>query len=411
MKTQAEKYPVWLGYMDMPGFERLPITMHAAKDAVLYDVNNVQYIDFLSGVRNVLLGYSEKRISDAIYNQLLTLPFASGSNFGNDVAVALAEQLGQLSKIRNPRVIFHNSGSEAIEASIKLVRQYNFLKKNEKKKIITLKKGYHGQTITALSASGEFFSKEPFQPFTEGFIQVPFPEEVDQVSELEKILKNSNGVAAILIEPLLGNAGVLELPIGYLAEVKRLCIKYDICLIADEVSTGFGRLGEWFLSTDIEPDILVVGKAMTNGYLPLSAVIVSEKIWRDFDGNGFFRHGQTYLNHPVCCRAGLQTISILEEIGAPALCIKKGILVRKMLEPLIKSGKIKTIRGKGLMFAIVFDETIHKKHASIKWLQTAMLNAGFIIGQLDNTVFISPPLIIQDFQVENFVDALEKLLV
>ncbi len=406
-----EKYPLWLGYMDMPTFERKPVTMVSGNGMTLTDSSGENYFDFVSGIRNVLLGYSETKIIDAIYQQLQTLPFSRGSSFGNNPALELSEKLIKISPVNNARVLFHNSGSEAVEAAIKLVRQKSFFEKSKKNKIITLKKGYHGQTITALSASGEFYSKEPFFPWTDGFVPVDFPNDLKDIEQVEVLLQNVSEIGAIMIEPLLGNAGVLELPKGYIIALRNLCKKYDLLLICDEISTAFGRLGEWFVSKDAEPDILLVGKAITNGYLPLSATIVSENVWKKFDENGVFRHGQTNINHPVCCRAGLATIDILEEINAPMLCMKKGNMLKDALSPLFQSGKVQRIRGKGLMYAIVFDQTIHDKHESMKWLQTEMMEQGFIIGQIDNTILLAPPIIIENIHIGKFIETLESLLV
>lgn len=411
MINSRVEYPLWLGYADMSEFLSNPITMAKGRGVVLTDTNGKTYIDMVSGIRNVLLGYSQPKIVEAITQQLNSLAYARSNSFGNEPALELAKHLAKMSPVNEPRIFFHNSGSEAVEAAIKLVRQLAFLKQNRKSSIITLNKGYHGQTIMALSASGEEYSKEPFEPLGEGFVFIEVPQKVDDISQVERIIKEDSSIGAIMIEPILGNAGVITLPDGYLEELRKVCDAHNLLLICDEISTGFGRCGKWFLSDVCSPDILIVGKAITNGYLPLSAVIVSKKVWKEFDKNGSFRHGQTNLNHPVCCACGLATIELLEELNIPELCIKKGEMLKEVLRPLIDGGKIISMRGRGLMWALIFDSKTNDRHQSNKWLQTLMLEHGFIIGQIDNTIFVFPPVIISEFDILSFMRCLKRFLV
>lgn len=405
-----QDYPLWLGYTDMPTFLQDPITMVKAEGVTLIDDQGKRYLDLESGIRNVLLGYSQEEITKAIYEQLARLPYTRSAHFGNDAALQLAKQLASVSPVKNPRILFHNSGSEAVEASIKLVRQLAFLKNDKRNFIISFKGGYHGQTITALSASGEEYSKEPFAPLTKGFIFLDFPKSFSEVTKVEEILQKDPYVGAIIVEPILGNGGVIPLPEGYLSKLSRICDKYQLLLICDEISTGFGRCGKWFLSEECSPDILVVGKALTNGYLPLSAVIVSENVWQTFDQHGNFRHGQTNLNHPACCAAGLATLKILFNLNAPKICLEKGNQISESLKELQLNGRVKSLRGKGLLWGIVFDEAIHNKHDSNKWLQLLMLEKGFIIGQIENTIFLSPSLVIEESHISNFMKWFKEAL-
>lgn len=401
-------YPLWLGYTDMPRFLQDPITMVNANGVILTDSHGKRYIDLESGIRNVLLGYSQTEIAEAIQSQLQNLPYARGAHFGNEPALQLASKLAALSPVKRPRILFHNSGSEAVEASLKIVRQLAFMRRDGRTSVITLKKGYHGQTIAALSASGERYSKEPFEPLTEGFISVDVPTSADEADRVLSIIRSNQSIGAIMVEPILGNGGIVSIPEEYLLRIRQMCDEHDLLLICDEVTTGFGRCGKWFMSESYPPDILIVGKAITNGYLPLSAVIVTEKVWREFDRCGNFRHGQTNLNHPVCCAAGLATIDILSRMNAPEVCKRKGQELQEGFESLRQSGRVTELRGKGLMWAIVFDEAIHRKHDSNKWLQLLLLDQGFIVGQIENTVFLSPAVITESSHMQHFVERLQR---
>ena len=395
--TNYSNYPIWLGYMDMPYFLLNPKTIVSASGCTIVDDTGKEYIDLSSGIRNVILGYSQDRIINAVTEQMKKISFVKGSSFANEPAILLANEIKSIANVENSRILFHNSGTEAVEAAIKLVRQFAFLNNTKKKKIVTIKKGYHGQTITALSSSAEEYSKEPFKPYTNGFIFVDIPNTELAISKLvDKVEKNKLEIGAIMLEPILGNGGVIEIPLEYLKKIKEICSTYDIFLICDEVTTGFGRCGSWFLSNNVQPDIIITGKALTNGYLPLSAVIVSQKIWQVFDNKGLFRHGQTNLNHPICCACGLETLKILKEINAPKLSQQKGEEIKLCFKDLINNGLITSIRGKGLLWAIEFDISIHRKYTAKKWLENALLEEGLIVGQIDNTIFISPYLFIND---------------
>lgn len=404
-------YPLWLGYTDMPIFLQEPITMVKANGIILTDSRGKEYIDLESGIRNVLLGYSQNEILEAVRVQLQKLPYARGAHFGNEAALRLALKLASMSPVKRPRILFHNSGSEAIEASLKIVRQLAFIRGNGKTSVITLKKGYHGQTISALSASGESYSKEPFKPLTEGFVFVDVPTSMHCADQILSILQKNPSIGAIMIEPILGNGGVIPIPEEYLLRIRQICDEHNLLLICDEITTGFGRCGRWFMSEAYPPDILIVGKAITNGFLPLSAVIVAESIWQTFDSSGNFRHGQTNLNHPACCAAGLATIEILLSMNAPEACLRKGQELQDAFSELKMSGRIKELRGCGLLWAIVFDEQIHRRHNSNKWLQLLLLDKGFIVGQIENTIFLSPAVITDSSHIMCFIESMQKALI
>ncbi|MBD2414683.1 aspartate aminotransferase family protein [Nostoc calcicola FACHB-3891] len=406
----TNKYPLWLGYMDMPSFLDNPITIVDSYGCTVIDSQGIEYIDLSSGIRNVILGYSEERIVKAVTEQMKKVTFVKGSSFGNEPALELAQEIQSIANISNPRMLFHNSGTEAVEASIKLIRQYSYLNNTNRNTIATLKNGYHGQTIGALSASGEEYSKEPFKPYLNGFTFFDLPQNDGDIDKLEFILKKDNTIGAIMLEPILGNGGVVEISEKYLKAIKNLCLKYNILLICDEVTTGFGRCGEWFLTNQLEPEIIIGGKVLANGYLPLSVVIVSEKIWKVFDEKGSFRHGQTNLNHPVCCACGLETLKILKEIDAPKLSLQKGEMIQTALQSLFDKRLVTSVRGKGLLWAIEFDSNIHKNHKTHKWLEKALLDKHFIVGQIDNIIFIAPPLIVNIEHINNFINMLGKCL-
>ncbi len=404
------EYPLWLGYTSMTDFLRNPITIHSATDYFLKDDQGKVYVDLMSGTRNVILGYSQREIADAMLTQLELLPFARGASFGNTPASELATKLAKLSGIENPRVLFHSSGSEAVECAIKLVRQLASIRNDGRNSIITFDKGYHGQTITALSSSGEYYSKEPFVPWTEGFITTPVPEISEDFNRIQDLIESDSTVGAVMIEPILTNAGVISLPPDYLRLLRELCSQHNILLICDEISTGLGRCGVWFVSEGTPPDILLLGKTLTNGYFPLSAVIVSCAIWKEFDSNGVFRHGQTHINNPVGCAAALSTISIMERLNVPQVSLEKGKMIMQILESLKSQNVIVDCRGLGLLFVIVLSSEINAGKSSPKWLQNILLDFGYVVGQIDNTILLSPPISISEETMTAFSICLAKIL-
>lgn len=402
-------YPLWLGYTNMPDFLETSVTMAKASGTKLIDTNGKEYIDLESGIRNVILGYTNNEITNAITTQLKILPYSRSAHFGNKPALELAQVLANFSPVKNPRILFHSSGSESIEASIKIVRQLAFINGNNKKNVLVINKGYHGQTLAALTASGDAFSKAPFEPFMPGFDFIEIPQSMQDIQNIHNLIKDSN-IGAILLEPILGNGGIISIAESLLIELRKICDDLNILLICDETTTGLGRCGRWFLSDSCSPDILIIGKALTNGFLPLSALIVAENIWGQFDMNDYFRHGQTYLNHPVCCAAGIATIAVLKKIDAPTMSQKKEIIIKEMFKELILSERIIELRGKGLLWAIEINAQFSHAKKTKKWFQTLMLEKGIIIGQIESTIFLSPALIIEDKHIYRLVEHLDKIL-
>lgn len=399
-------YPLWLPYTDMTQFERAPLTLVRAEGAFVYDTDGRRYTDLSAGTRNVLLGYSRAEIVDAVTEAMRCLPYVRSGSFGSAPALDLARRLALLAPIENARVMFQNSGSEAVEVAFKLLRQYRSLHGDPRTTVLALKLGYHGQTLATLWASGEEYSREPFTPAVPGFLSLDFPTSASDAEALAQLVSRHPDVGAVIVEPVLGHAGSRVLPPGYLAALRRTCDELDLVLVCDEITSGLGRCGQWFMSQDAKPDILLVGKVLTNGYLPLSAALASERIWRAFDARGLFRHGQTYTNHPVCCACGLATLDLLEREDAPALARRLGESTRARLGPLLREGSVTAVRGVGALFSIEFDPVIHRRRGSPKWLQGLLLADGFVVGQIDSTLFLSPPLVLEADEIDRFAEQL-----
>ena len=306
--------------------------MSSAEHVYIYDSDGNRMLDGMSGLWCCNLGYSQRSIIDAVYAQLQELPFYN--NFfkcSNQPAAELASVLAEVTPAQFNHVFFTNSGSEANDTNIRLVhRYYDLLGKPDKKHIISRKNAYHGSTIAAASLGGMSAMHEQMQRldfihhinqphwFAEGGGDSPEDFGIRVARELEAKIDELGEarVAAFIAEPVQGAGGVIIPPASYWPEIRRICDERDILLIMDEVICGFGRTGNWFgcETYGLQPDLMTIAKAVTNGYMPLGGVMVGDKVADVLLGHsGEFTHGLTYSGHPAACAAGLETIRLLRE--------------------------------------------------------------------------------------------------
>ncbi|WP_117191543.1 aminotransferase family protein [Rhizobium terrae] len=314
------------------------IVMTAAEGCRIRDASGSEYLDGAAGLWCVNVGYGRTEIADAIHAQSKALPyFHTFNTMANDPVVRLSERLLGLAPANMKRVFYGSSGSDANDTAVKMLWSYNICRgKPEKKKIISRAYAYHGVSVASGSLTGvpmvhqyfglplefarhvsrpDLYRDAPARGFSSQEAYSSF-----LARELEEMIlaEGPETVAGFVAEPVMGTGGVLPPPRGYFQEIKRVLDRYDIRMVADEVITGFGRLGQWFAcdSYGIEPDLILAAKGLTSGYLPLSAVIVGEKIWRVFeaasDDGRAFAHGFTYSGHPACAAAAMANLDIIE---------------------------------------------------------------------------------------------------
>lgn len=411
----------------------------------LYDVEGKKYLDASGGAAVVNIGHGVKEIAEAISSQAQKAGYLSGMQFSHYSVENLAQQISEFLPFSGGKVYFLTSGSEAIEASIKLARQY-WVEKGQttKFRVISRKPSYHGNTLAALSLSAREHYKEIFRPMLRENSKIPAPycyrcfcqEEYPSCQmkcahELEnEILKlGKENVSAFLTEVIGGaSTGAAVPPPEYFKIIRKICDEYEVLLIVDEIMTGIGRTGKWLACHhfDLVPDVIVMGKGLTGGYFPLSALAVKRNIVDSIykKGNSFF-HAQTYAHHPVGCAAGLATLNYINNHNLVERSSEKGDRLLKELLPLLNHPHMGDIRGKGLLIGIEFVEQKkgrkpfprkkkYVEHFLSKAMEKGLVlwpNIGHADGYNGDLILIAPPFIIVQKEISQIFNMLREILI
>ncbi|ACQ80620.1 acetylornithine and succinylornithine aminotransferase [Beutenbergia cavernae DSM 12333] len=366
--------------------------------AWVWDADGARYLDLLAGIAVNALGHAHPTLVSAVAAQLGTLGHVSNF-FATPTQVALAERLLELAGAPDgSRVFFSNSGTEANEAALKMIRLHGGV---EKPRVLALTGGFHGRTMGALALTHKAAYREPFEPLPGGVEHVPFGD----VLALEEAF-DAGGVAALVVEPVQGEAGVRALPPGYLAAARALADRHDALLVLDEVQSGMGRCGHWLASQasdlggGVVPDVVTLAKGLGGGF-PVGAVIGFGERAAALFGPG--QHGTTFGGNPVAAAAALATIHVIERDGlldhVRALGAWWRIALGETGHPLIGS-----VRGEGLLIAVELTRPIAPAVAA------AALEAGFIVNApLPNAIRLAPPLILTREQAASFAEALPRI--
>ena len=423
-------YPV----TNLAAVEQLNIV--SGKGVYVYDDAGNQYLEGLSGLWCSALGYGNEELIAAINSQLKTLSYSH--LFGgrtHPVVMELADKLAAMLPVPDARIFFSNSGSEANDSHIKMLRYYsNAIGKPQKKKIIALDRGYHGVTVAAASLTGLPVMHSHFDLPVEalGILRADCPhyfrgkmgdESEDEfvsrlLKNLEKLIleEGAETIAAFIAEPLMGAGGVIVPPEGYLPKVQALLNEHDIFLWADEVICGFGRTGNDFGSTTmgIKPDLMSLAKQLSSAYVPISAAVVPGEMYeamaQQSDDVGMFGHGYTYTGHPVACAAALKALEIYERDDLFARAAKMGAHMQSRLQEYAGHELVGEVRGKGLIGAI---ELVANKETGQAFsdgqvgafAQRACQDAGLLLRVVSgSSVAFCPPLIIEENQIDEMVE-------
>ncbi|MAE18827.1 aspartate aminotransferase family protein [Candidatus Poribacteria bacterium] len=429
LKTQdyqhIDQAHVWHPLYQHQNLEQSQLTVFEQGEGVfLTDSDGNRYLDAYSGLWNVNVGYGRQEIADAVYQQIQKLPYYPLSQI-NKPAALLAQRLADLLPGSLNHVFFSNSGSEANETAIKMARQYGrqrFPKEN-RYKIISRYRGYHGFTYGAMSATGQARRKIPYEPLAPGFKHVhPLKvEEIEQVIQWE----GPQTVVAVIAEPIIGGGGVIIPPDDYFPRLREICDKYKLLLIIDEVITGFGRTGELFACHhwDLQPDIITLAKGITSGYLPLGACVSTDQVFEAFMGSSDdrleFEQVCTYGGHPVVCAAARANLDILTREKLWKNAAQVGTYIRQKLHPLVELPIVKEVRGKGLMIAIELMEAdgSNLATASTNLITQELKEYGILVGKIghaleepENILFLAPPLILTLEQADRIIDAVTTVI-
>ena len=357
------------------------------KGLVVTDADGKQYLDFLGGIATNVLGHAHPAIVKAVSKQITELGHVSNF-YAHPNALALASKLISMTGDKTARVFFCQSGAEANEAALKLSRRTG------RNRVIAAQGAFHGRTMGALSMTGQPAKREPFLPLVKGVKHVAF-------GDIEAMRRAINRkTAMVILEPIMGEAGVIIPPTDYLAAVRELCDKHGALLVIDAVQTGMGRTGDWFgyEYSGIKPDVITVAKGLGGG-LPLGAMIALGNAAKLFHAGD---HGSTFGGNPVTTAAGLAAISIIEK----EKLMEKAVMHHEILltEIALIPG-VKEVRGAGLLIGIELD----KNNASV--IAQSMMDAGVLVNAANpSTIRIAPALTVSPAQIKKFITVLRKVL-
>ena len=417
--SQKDKLYNWHPYTQHKTVGLLPAIVKG-KDALLWDENGKEYIDAIASWWVNPFGHSNQVIADAIYKQLTTLEHVLFGGFTHNVAVELAEKLLSILPNNQKKLFYSDNGSTAVEVAIKVALQYNYNKGIKKTKIIAFEDAFHGDTFGAMAASGISFFTEAFKGSLLEVTRIPVPnnENENQVlQQLENLVK-TNDYAAFIFEPLvLGAAGMVMYPPEVLNQLIAICKQNNVFTIADEVMTGFGKTGKTFACDYLveKPDMMCLSKALTGGTIPLAITTFSQEIFEGFyddDTNKALFHGHTFTANPTGCAAALASISLLEnqEMQVNIQRINQSHLE---FENKIKNHpKVKTTRVLGVIFALeIKTESQESYYGTMRnKLYNFFIENGIILRPVGNIIYILPPYIITENQLQKVYTTIEKAL-
>ncbi|WP_235888069.1 aspartate aminotransferase family protein [Neobacillus paridis] len=405
-----------------------------AEGAWVTDINGNRYLDGMSGLWCVNVGYGRKELAKAAYEQLEEMPYFPLSQ-SHLPAIKLAEKLNEW--LSDDYVIFFsNSGSEANETAFKIARQYHHQKGNPGRyKFISRYRAYHGNSMGALAATGQAQRKYKYEPLGQGFLHVAppdtyrHPEDVETLASAEEIdrvmtWELSETIAGVIMEPIITGGGILMPPDGYMARVKEICEKHGALLISDEVICGFGRTGKpfGFMNYGVKPDIVTMAKGITSAYLPLSATAVKREIYETYIGSDDydrFRHVNTFGGNPAACALALKNLEIMEKENLVERSKELGERLLQELAELKEHPNVGDVRGKGLLIGIeLVEDKQTKQPAAVEKLNKVMNSCrakGLIVGKNGDTVAgfnnilqLSPPLSITEEDLAFIVRTLKE---
>lgn len=384
----------------MQTYGRLPISFVRGEGAWLWDTSGRKYLDALAGVAVCGLGHAHPDVTRAISEQAGQLLHTSNW-YGIPNQERLGEKLCQLAGMDN--AFFSNSGAEANEAAIKLARLYGHKRELRNPTIIVMEGSFHGRTLATLTASGNRRIQAGFEPLVSGFARVPY----NDVAAVRQVAQHNDQVVAVLVEPVLGEGGVVVPERGYLKALRALCDERSWLLMVDEIQTGMCRTGRWFAyqHDDIRPDVMTIAKALGNG-IPIGACLARGEAAQLFQpGN----HGSTYGGNPFACRAALAVLDATQSLKLDERAAKLGNAMLDGFKQQLDGVKgVKQIRGLGLMIGIELDRPC-------KEIMTGALERGVLINvTADKVVRLLPPLVISDAEagqiVEKVADSIRAFL-
>jgi len=424
----------WMPFTANRQFKANPRLLTRAEGMYYWAADGRQVLDGVAGLWCVNAGHGRREITDAVTKQLSTMEFAPAFQMGHPIAFELANRLAKIAPSGLDRIFFTNSGSESVDTALKIAIAYHRSRGNGQRiRFIGREKGYHGVGFGGMSVGGIVNNRKVFgSSMLPGVDHLPHTLNVEHnafsrglpqwgghlANELERLiaLHDASTIAAVIVEPLSGSAGVILPPIGYLKRLREICDKNDILLIFDEVITGFGRVGKPFASQafDVTPDLMTTAKGLTNGAIPMGAVFAHRKIYDAFmqgpESAIELFHGYTYSAHPVACAAALATLDVY---------IKEGLLTRaaslapeweNAVHSLRGLPHVVDVRNYGLIGAVELEPRAGKPGTRAFEVFLKCFERGVMVRQTGDTIAMSPPLIIDSKQIAQLVETLAAVI-
>ncbi len=387
-------------------YHPLPVVLDKGEGVFVWDVEGKKYYDFLSAYSAVNQGHSHPKIVDALVEQARKLALTSRAFYNSK----LGEYEKKITTLFGfDKVLPMNSGAEAVETAVKIARKWSYEVKGISEnaaKIIVCENNFHGRTTTIVSFSNDPDANQNYGPFTPGFIKIPY----NDITALEEVLsKEAQNIAAFLVEPIQGEAGVYVPDENFLKKASEICKKYNVLFIADEVQTGIARTGRLIAChhEDVQPDILILGKALSGGMYPVSAVLADNEIMNVIKPG---QHGSTFGGNPIACAVAVAALDVVEDEKLSERAEKLGQLFRSEIEKLIeKTDMITKVRGKGLLNAILINDT---PDSSTAWNLCLQMKENGLLAKPThgNIIRLAPPLVITEEQLLDCVKIIEKTI-
>lgn len=396
-------------------YHPLPVVLTRGEGVFLWDVEGKRYYDFLSAYSAVNQGHCHPRIIKALVDQASELTLTSRAFYNNKLGV-YEEYLSNYFGF--DKALVANSGVEAVESAIKLCRKWGYEKKGLKEqsaKIVFVEGNFHGRTLGVISASTDPLSTTGFGPYLPGLIVVPYNDKAAMAEALE-----DPNVAGVLIEPIQGEAGVVVPDADYLPFIRKQCTEKNILMIADEVQTGIARTGKLLATCgnctcegfcenkpEVKPDILILGKAISGGVFPVSAIMANDEVMLCIRPG---EHGSTFGGNPLACAVSMAALDVIRDERLDANAQKLGKIFRERMQQMIKNNPIVTlVRGKGLLNAIVLDDS---EEGKLAWNICVKLAENGLLAKPThgNIIRFSPPLVMTEDQIHECCDIIERVI-
>ncbi|AOC96028.1 Ornithine aminotransferase [Flavobacterium anhuiense] len=386
-------------------YHPLPVVLERGEGVYVWDVDGKKYYDFLSAYSAVNQGHCHPKIVNAMVEQAQKLTLTSRA-FYNDKLGNYEEYVTKYFGF--DKVLPMNTGAEAVETALKISRKWAYEVKGipeNQAQIIVCENNFHGRTTTIISFSNDETARKNFGPFTDGFIKI----EYDNLEALENALNSSKNIAGFLVEPIQGEAGVYVPSEGYLAKAKALCEKHNVLFIADEVQTGIARTGKLLAvhHENVQPDVLILGKAISGGVYPVSAVLCNDEIMNVIKPG---QHGSTFGGNPVAAAVAVAALEVIKDEKLAENAERLGVILREGLNKIAdKNDLITLVRGKGLLNAIVINTD---EESDLAWEICLKFRDNGLLAKPThgNKIRLAPPLIMTEEQIKECLDIIEKSL-